>query len=176
LTRLVLLIPIHILYTGSDLPKQQEHWARASSRPFLELCRTAAYQNGKELEIQTISKHRRSKRRQAPGFNWVLNTADVDLPAVNGTLLNSRSGMFVSPIGRNVSREERNDYAVRFGKQDSGKHGHGHARRVCRLNLTFQYCGQIVLIFSPSGWDKRTVSSFWRRKFWTTIHFGGQDL
>jgi hypothetical protein len=164
LTRLVLLIPIHILYTGSDLPKQQEHWARASSRPFLELCRTAAYQNGKELEIQTISKHRRSKRRQAPGFNWVLNTADVDLPAVNGTLLNSRSGMFVSPIGRNCLAKnatitKRSIWQTRFENMVTAMRA-----EFADLNLTFPLGTDRFDIF-PAGWDKRTVSSFWRGGF-----------
>ena len=99
---------------GSDLPKQEEQLGEGIAKVFpynFSQNGLVAYKNGELQEIQTISKHlgEDNIRRIA---NWTLKyLADIDIPIKRGTFIEFRSGMLnISPIGRNCSREERNDY------------------------------------------------------------------
>lgn len=72
-------------------------------------------------------------------INWVLAYfANLDIPVKRGTFVEFRQGMLnVSPIGRNCSREERNDFEkfdlenkVGRGRRIDGRGGHdGVVRR-----------------------------------------------
>lgn len=108
---------IHIFcccFLGSDLPKQEEQLGDGIVDKFpwnFSQNGLVAYRDGKLLEVQTISKHLGEDNVKRL-VNWVMKyLADVDLPVKRGTFIEFRSGMFnISPIGRNCSREERNDY------------------------------------------------------------------
>ncbi|KAM2280385.1 hypothetical protein ACFX1S_041113 [Malus domestica] len=90
-------------------------------------------------------------------INFTLHyIADLDIPIKRGTFIEFRSGMLnVSPIGRNCSQEERDEFE-RYDKVQNirpkmvsvlrEKFGH--------LNLTFSIGGQISFDVFPQGWDK----------------------
>ena len=134
-----------------------------------------AYKNGKELEIQTISKHL-GELNVKRLVNWVLRyLADVDLPVKRGTFIEFRSGMFnVSPIGRNCSREERNDYET-FDLANKIRENMVTAMRAefADLNLTFSIGGQISFDIFPAGWDKTYCLKFLAAEDFDEIHFFG---
>jgi phosphomannomutase len=82
--------------------------------------------------------------------------ADLDIPVKRGTFVEFRNGMInVSPIGRNASIEERNEYQkydiehdirptmVRKLKETFPDYG-----------LTYSIGGQISFDVFPTGWDK----------------------
>merc|ERR1712070_608037 len=90
-------------------------------------------------------------------INWILRYfADLDIPVKRGTFIEFRQGMLnVSPIGRNCSREERNDFE-KFDMEHSIR-----ANMVAELkkefadyNLTHSIGGQISFDVFPQGWDK----------------------
>ena len=99
---------------GSDLPKQEEQLGEGIAKVFpynFSQNGLVAYKNGELQEIQTISKHLGEDNIRRI-VNWTLKyLADIDIPIKRGTFIEFRSGMLnISPIGRNCSREERNDY------------------------------------------------------------------
>uniref|UniRef100_A0A1D1XEL2 Phosphomannomutase n=1 Tax=Anthurium amnicola TaxID=1678845 RepID=A0A1D1XEL2_9ARAE len=82
--------------------------------------------------------------------------ADLDIPIKRGTFIEFRSGMLnVSPIGRNCSQEERDE----FEKYDKvykirAKMVSVLREKFAHLNLTFSIGGQISFDVFPQGWDK----------------------
>jgi len=99
---------------GSDLPKQEEQLGEGIAKVFpynFSQNGLVAYKNGELQEIQTISKHLGEDNIRRI-VNWTLKyLADIDIPVKRGTFIEFRSGMMnISPIGRNCSREERNEY------------------------------------------------------------------
>jgi len=82
--------------------------------------------------------------------------SELDLPIMRGTFIEFRHGMInVSPIGRNASTAERNEFEaydkihkVRAALVDQLKERFGH------LGLTFSIGGQISFDVFPTGWDK----------------------
>jgi phosphomannomutase len=82
--------------------------------------------------------------------------ADLDIPIKRGTFLEFRNGMInVSPIGRNASTQERNDYEA-YDKQH-----HIRTTMIAELKkafpdigLTYSVGGQISFDVFPTGWDK----------------------
>lgn len=82
--------------------------------------------------------------------------ADLDLPIKRGTFIEFRNGMInVSPIGRNASGQERNEYE-KYDKE------HGIRTTMIAklkeafpdLGLTYSVGGQISFDVFPTGWDK----------------------
>jgi phosphomannomutase len=164
--------------TGSDLPKQQEQLGASIVEAFpwnFSQNGLVAYQNGAILEIQTISKHL-GEQNVKRLVNWVLKyLADVDLPVKRGTFIEFRSGMFnVSPVGRNCSREERNDYET-FDLKHKIRETMVAAMRqeFADLNLTFSIGGQISFDIFPAGWDKTYCLKFLAKEDFDEIHFFG---
>ncbi|XP_021888316.1 phosphomannomutase-like [Carica papaya] len=107
-------------------------------------------------------------------INFTLHyIADLDIPIKRGTFIEFRSGMInVSPIGRNCSQEERDE----FEKYDKVHNVRPKMVAVLRekfahLNLTFSIGGQISFDVFPQGWDKtyclRYLDDF------SEIHFFG---
>ncbi|KAF1773958.1 HAD-like domain [Phytophthora cactorum] len=94
--------------------------------------------------------------------------ADLDIPVKRGTFVEFRMGMInVSPIGRNCSQEERDE----FEKYD-------HIRKIRETffpeyNLTYSIGGQISFDVFPSGWDKTFCLRYLDAKDYDEIHFFG---
>ncbi|KAK3268919.1 hypothetical protein CYMTET_22603 [Cymbomonas tetramitiformis] len=90
-------------------------------------------------------------------INFVLHyIADLDIPIKRGTFIEFRNGMLnVSPIGRNCSQEERDE----FEKYDQEAQVRPKMVSVLQekfadYGLTFSIGGQISFDVFPKGWDK----------------------
>ena len=70
-----------------------------------------AYKDGKLLEVQSLKKHLGEDKLKRL-INYILHyIADLDIPIKRGTFIEFRAGMLnVSPIGRNCSQEERDEF------------------------------------------------------------------
>jgi len=163
---------------GSDLPKQEEQLGKGIAKVFpfnFSQNGLVAYKNGELLEVQTISKFlgEDNVKRIA---NWVMKyLADVDIPVKRGTFFEFRSGMFnISPIGRNCSRAERNDYE-KFDIEHSIRRNMVEAmkKEFADLNLTYSIGGQISFDCFPKGWDKTYCLKFLAESDFDEIHFFG---
>jgi len=109
-------------------------------------------------------------------INWVLAYfAQLDIPVKRGTFVEFRQGMLnVSPIGRNCSREERNE----FEKFDlANKVRETMVARMkeefADLKLTFSIGGQISFDVFPEGWDKTFCLQYLPHADFDEIHFFG---
>ena len=82
--------------------------------------------------------------------------------------------MNISPIGRNCSREERNDYEV-FDLANNIRTNMVEAMRkeFSDLNLTYSIGGQISFDVFPYGWDKTYCLQFLAESDFDEVHFFG---
>ena len=85
-----------------------------------------AYKDGKLLEVQSLKKHLGEDKLKRL-INFILHyVADLDIPIKRGTFIEFRAGMLnVSPIGRNCSQEERDEFEQQDHKSGV-RCGHGH--------------------------------------------------
>jgi len=114
--------------------------------------------------------------------NWILHyVADLDVPVKRGTFVEFRNGMInVSPIGRNASVQERDDFNAFDDKAGVRKAMVAKLREEFKdFGLTYSIGGQISFDVFPTGWDKtyclRHVEAEKERSGleYTTIHFFG---
>lgn len=173
---------------GSDLAKQQEQLGTSSIpvSTLFDFCFAenglTAIRLGEPIASQSFigwlgeDKYKRLA-------NFALHyIADLDLPVKRGTFIEFRNGMInISPIGRNASVAERNDFNA---YDDVHK---VRAKFVAALRdqfpdygLTFSIGGQISFDVFPAGWDKtyclQHVEAEKNRPDgvdYTTIHFFG---
>lgn len=70
-----------------------------------------AHQGGEQIAVQSLKKHLGEDNLKR-FINFVLHyIADLDIPIKRGTFIEFRNGMLnVSPIGRNCSQEERDNF------------------------------------------------------------------
>lgn len=93
----------------------------------------------------------------------------------SGTFIEFRNGMInISPIGRNCSREERNEFekydlarGLRKNFVEALKAEFSH------LALTFSIGGQISFDVFPTGWDKTYCLRYLKPDGFKKIHFFG---
>ncbi|VAH54542.1 unnamed protein product [Triticum turgidum subsp. durum] len=145
---------------GSDLVKISENGL-------------VAHKDGKLIGTQSLKTYLGDDQLKE-FINFTLHyIADLDIPIKRGTFIEFRSGMInVSPIGRNCSQEERDD----FEKYDKVHNVRPKMVSVLRekfahLNLTFSIGGQISFDVFPQGWDK-TYCLRYLEEF-KEIHFFG---
>lgn len=82
--------------------------------------------------------------------------------------------MNISPIGRNCSREERNDYEKIDLERGIRKNMVAAMQKeFADLNLTFSIGGQISFDVFPKGWDKTYCLRFLKEGDFDEIHFFG---
>merc|ERR1712100_797869 len=109
-------------------------------------------------------------------INWVLRYfADLDIPVKRGTFIEFRSGMLnVSPIGRNCSREERNDFE-KFDLANNIRKTMVEAmkKEFADYDLCYSIGGQISFDVFPRGWDKTFCLRFLPEEEFTEVHFFG---
>ncbi|KAK9076415.1 hypothetical protein SSX86_004749 [Deinandra increscens subsp. villosa] len=132
-----------------------------------------AYKDGKLVGTQSL-KTSLGEDKIKEFVNFVLHyIADLDIPIKRGTFIEFRSGMInVSPIGRNCSQEERDE----FEKYDKVHNIRSNMVEVLRekfahLNLTFSIGGQISFDAFPQGWDKTYCLKYLEE--FQEIHFFG---
>eukprot|EP00877_Chromochloris_zofingiensis_P003603 jgi/Chrzof1/13243/Cz07g25280.t1 len=133
-----------------------------------------AHQNGKQIAIQSLRKHLGEDNLKRL-INFVLHyIADLDIPIKRGTFIEFRNGMInVSPIGRNCSQEERDEFE-RYDKEANvrPKMVEVLKEKFADLNLTYSIGGQISFDVFPQGWDKTYCLQFVDKDF-DDIHFFG---
>lgn len=173
---------------GSNLPKQQEQLGQGRVNvvdmfdyAFAENGLTA-YRMGEQLQgnsfIEWIGEDKYKRL-----VNFILHyIADLDIPLKRGTFIEFRHGMInVSPIGRNASTQERNDYEA-YDRAHNIRTTMVAAlkREFPDYGLTYSIGGQISFDVFPTGWDKtyclRHVEAEKEREGgveFTTIHFFG---
>ncbi|RKF80869.1 Phosphomannomutase [Golovinomyces cichoracearum] len=173
---------------GSDYAKQQEQLgsAEVSVTSLFDYCFAenglVAYKIGEPLESNSFIKWiGESKYKEL--VNFILHyIADLDIPTKRGTFVEFRNGMInVSPIGRNASVEERNEYQ----KYDLENHIRENFVKVLRhkfadFGLSYSIGGQISFDIFPTGWDKTYCLNHLESEAakpggirYTTIHFFG---
>ena len=115
-------------------------------------------------------------------INFVLRyVADLDIPIKRGTFVEFRSGMLnVSPIGRNCSQEERDEFERSARRRRRTKMVETLKKEFAEYGLTYSIGGQISFDVFPNGWDKTYCLQFVEKDF-DVIHFfatrrtGGND-
>jgi len=162
---------------GSDLVKIQEQLGDnvlgAYDYVFSENG-LVAHKAGDLLAVQSLKKHLGEDNLKKL-INFVLHyIADLDIPIKRGTFIEFRNGMLnVSPIGRNCSQEERDEFE-RFDKEANvrPKMVEVLKEKFADLNLTYSIGGQISFDVFPAGWDKTYCLQFVENDF-DEIHFFG---
>ena len=82
--------------------------------------------------------------------------------------------MNISPIGRNCSREERNDYEkIDLEKNIRKDMVAAMKKEFADLNLTFSIGGQISFDVFPNGWDKTYCLQYLKEGDFDEVHFFG---
>ncbi|KAG8043961.1 hypothetical protein GUJ93_ZPchr0458g22487 [Zizania palustris] len=161
---------------GSDLVKISEQLGKSVITDY-DYCFSenglVAHKNSELIGTQSLKSFLGDDKLKE-FINFTLHyIADLDIPIKRGTFLEFRSGMInVSPIGRNCSQEERDE----FEKYD--KVHNIRLKMVSKLrekfahfNLTFSIGGQISFDVFPQGWDK-TYCLRYLEEF-QQIHFFG---
>jgi len=107
-------------------------------------------------------------------INYCLHyIADLDIPIKRGTFIEYRTGMInISPIGRNCSREERDEFEQYDHKTNVRKTFVEKLRIEFGDDLTFSIGGQISFDVFPKGWDKSYCLQFVEKDF-DELHFFG---
>ncbi|KAG2382995.1 hypothetical protein C9374_004962 [Naegleria lovaniensis] len=162
---------------GSDLSKQYEQMGETILSDFDYVFSEnglVAYEKGKLIKVTSIKDYL-GEDRIKEFVNFTLRAlADIDIPIKRGTFIEFRKGMFnISPIGRNCSQEERDD----FEKYD---HQHQVRAKLVQLlqerfkdyNLKYSIGGQISFDVFPEGWDKTFCLQYVKDHF-DEIHFFG---
>lgn len=173
---------------GSNLVKQQEQLGTpdVAVTTLFDFCFAenglTAYKNGVSLATNSFIKWI-GEEQYKELVTFILHyIADLDIPIKRGTFIEFRNGMInVSPIGRNASNEERQEYEkydlehkVRQTFVEKLRERFGH------LGLIFAIGGQISFDIFPAGWDKTYCLQHLENEAkrpggiqYTTIHFFG---
>jgi phosphomannomutase len=162
---------------GSDLAKQIEQLGQSVLTDFDYVFSEnglVAYKAGQLLAVQSLSSHL-GEANLKQLINFCLKyLADIDIPVKRGTFIEFRNGMLnVSPIGRNCSQQERDE----FEKHDLAtgirkRFVETLREKFAHLDLTFSIGGQISFDVFPRGWDKTYCLRYVQQDF-DEIHFFG---
>lgn len=161
---------------GSDLIKQKEQMGEniinEVNYSFSENG-LIAYKDGELIGKESIQNYLGEKNLK-DFIQFTLHyIADLDIPIKRGTFIEFRSGMLnISPIGRNCSREERNEYEKYDLQHNIRKNMVSVLQEKFKhLNLKYSIGGQISFDVFPEGWDKTYCLRF--LKEFDKIHFFG---
>jgi len=144
---------------GSDLNKQREQLG-ADVMEYFEFWfpenGVMAYRHGKLFHKMSLKDFLGEEKLQEI-INFCLHyIADLKIPKKRGTFIEFRNGMMnVSPIGRNCTQEERDEFEV-FDKAAGVRKAFVAAlqARFGQYRMTFSIGGQISFDVFPTGWDK----------------------
>ncbi|XBI75710.1 hypothetical protein VPH35_069045 [Triticum aestivum] len=151
------------LVGGSDLVKISEQLGKSVITDYDYVFSEnglVAYRNGELIGTQSLKTYLGDDQIKE-FINFTLHyIADLDIPIKRGTFIEFRNGMInVSPIGRNCSQEERDD----FEKYDKVHNVRPQMVSVLRdkfshLNLTFSIGGQISFDVSTVNQDISAIN------------------
>ncbi|KAF0684633.1 Aste57867_23437 [Aphanomyces stellatus] len=163
---------------GSDLVKQKEQLGEDVIHQFdysFSENGLVGYHNGECINKTSLKEFMGNDKLNKFINFTLLYIANLDIPIKRGTFIEFRQGMLnVSPIGRNCSQEERDDFE---------KYDHIHQVRskmvnvlrtqFAEYNLTYSIGGQISFDVFPQGWDKTYCLKFLNAADFDEIHFFG---
>lgn len=163
---------------GSDIVKQQhqlgsnviQEWRYIFAENGLD-----AYKSGKLLARQSLSTHLGDDNIKELVNAILKYLSNLDIPIKRGTFIEYRSGMLnVSPIGRNCSRKERNEFEM-YDKEHKIRETMIEALSDLweKHQLKTSIGGQISFDVFPNGWDKTFCLPFLEKDGYTEIHFFG---
>lgn len=163
---------------GSDLSKQVEQLGATVLDDF-DYCFSenglTAYKLGQELASQSfIGWIGEDKYNNLVKF-ILRYLADIELPVRRGTFIEFRNGMInVSPVGRNASTKERNEFEI-FDKKSNVREKMVTAlkEKFADYGLTYSIGGQISFDVFPTGWDKTYCLQHVEKEGFENIHFFG---
>ncbi|CEP07514.1 hypothetical protein [Parasitella parasitica] len=163
---------------GSDISKQYEQLGDTILEDF-DFCFAenglTAYRSGKQLASQSFIQWIGDEEYTKLANFCLRYIADMELPKKRGTFIEFRNGMInISPIGRNCSREERNEfekYDLERGLRK--KFVEELKKEFSHLALTYSIGGQISFDVFPTGWDKTYCLKHLKDEGFKTIHFFG---
>eukprot|EP01083_Nonionella_stella_P228799 810555_1 len=169
---------------GSDFPKQQEQLggtAAGDVREFFDFCFSEnglmAWECGKKLNSHNLKKELTEDEITEFVNFCLIYIAGLKLPIKRGTFVEFRNGMInVSPIGRNCSQKEREEYyeldkkeKIREKMIDEFKKKLPELAKKLKCSIG----GQISFDVFPFGWDKTYCLKFIEKKGFKEIHFFG---
>lgn len=163
---------------GSDLSKQLEQLGPTVLDDFdysFSENGLTAYRLGEEQASQSFINWIGEEEYNKLAKFILRYLSDLDLPKRRGTFLEFRNGMInVSPIGRNASTEERNEYE-KYDKEHQirPKFVEALKKEFSHLDLTFSIGGQISFDVFPTGWDKTYCLQHVKNDGFNEIHFFG---
>ncbi|EGC39553.1 phosphomannomutase [Dictyostelium purpureum] len=163
---------------GSDLIKIKEQLGEGCVNDFHYVFAEnglLAFKDGSLLATQSIKKFLgEDKIKQF--VNFVLHyIADLDIPIKRGTFVEFRNGMInISPIGRNCSQEERDDFE-KFDLKNKIRETMVSVLKEKFADFGLQYSigGQISFDVFPVGWDKTYCLGHLPEEKYKTIYFFG---
>ncbi|KAJ3094305.1 Phosphomannomutase [Phlyctochytrium planicorne] len=175
---------VFTLFKGSDLAKQKEQIGENENG-------LTAFKLGKPLASQVKTFLNENVNPNLQSFinflgedkykrmvNFILRyVADLDIPKKRGTFIEFRNGMInVSPIGRNCSIAERNEFEE-YDKIHNIRPAMVEVLKTefADYGLTYSIGGQISFDVFPTGWDKRQTYCLrhLEKEGFKTIHFFG---
>ncbi|EDO18841.1 hypothetical protein Kpol_1023p10 [Vanderwaltozyma polyspora DSM 70294] len=163
---------------GSDLSKQLEQLGPTVLDDFdysFSENGLTAYRLGKEQASQSFINWIGEEQYNKLAVFILKYLSSIELPKRRGTFLEFRNGMInVSPIGRNASTEERNEYE-QYDKvhQIRAKFVEALKKEFPDLGLTYSIGGQISFDVFPTGWDKTYCLQHVEKDGFKEIHFFG---
>ncbi|EMR10946.1 hypothetical protein PNEG_01091 [Pneumocystis murina B123] len=174
---------------GGDLEKQQEQLG-LNKTSVIDMFDYAfpengliAYEQGKLLEAQSFIRHLGEEKYKTFTNFCLKYISELDIPIKRGTFIELRNGMMnISPIGRNSTKQERNEF------EEYDKKCEIRRKFICVLQkefadygLAFSIGGQISFDVFPIGWDKTYCLRYLQNKnfkiyfFGDKTHEGGND-
>ncbi|KAI3658445.1 hypothetical protein MP638_002389 [Amoeboaphelidium occidentale] len=163
---------------GSDLSKQEEQLGKEGLLLFDFMFAEnglTALKKGKQLESQSFINFIGEERYQQLADFILKYIADLKLPKKRGTFIEFRNGMInVSPIGRNCSHPERNEFEE-YDKIHKIRETFVTElkKKFPDFGLTYSIGGQISFDVFPTGWDKTYCLRHLKGEGFTTVHFFG---
>ncbi|QLG72899.1 hypothetical protein HG535_0D06080 [Zygotorulaspora mrakii] len=163
---------------GSDLSKQLEQLGPNVLNEFdyaFSENGLTAYRLGEKLASQSFINWIGEEKYNKLSVFILKYLASIELPRRRGTFLEFRNGMInVSPIGRNASTEERNEYE-KYDKEHHIREKFVEALKneFPDLGLTYSIGGQISFDVFPTGWDKTYCLQHVANDGFKKIHFFG---
>lgn len=163
---------------GSDLSKQREQLGDLCINDF-DFCFSenglTAFREGKPLASASFIEWIGEDKYKALSKFILHYIADLELPRKRGTFIEFRNGMInVSPIGRNCSKAERDEYEE-FDIKNKIRETFVAAlkKEFSDVDLTYSIGGQISFDVFPTGWDKTYCLKHLVDEGFETIHFFG---
>ncbi len=130
-----------------------------------------SYKNGKLIARESFRDYMGEDKLKEL-INFMLHyIADLDIPIKRGTFIEFRNGMLnVSPIGRNCSQEEREEFE-KYDKKTGIRKQFVEVLQNKFPDLQFSIGGQISFDVFPKGWNKTYCLRFLEN--FSEIHFFG---